>query len=1142
MKKFTCFLAALLLAALLPVSASAAENPSMGASYTEIPDAIANPERGFYSTLYMAGKETGNTVQNPTGKLIHMRISLGNFSHNYLHYRGNTPEHYTEGGWEPLSQDFLDALDATMDNLRQNGGSAILRFAYDDFDGIANLEPDMEGIVAHIAQLSGFFADHADVIAAVESGFLGCWGEQHTSAIVTPENIAILADALLEAVPEPITVSVRRPVYYCYAAGLQLRDLETHRADPASPYYRLGVYNDGYLGSGSDLGTYTDRAMEVAWLDYQAGHTLFGGEVVANSSSDGTVYNSIDYISEEMFQTHTSYLNIEWNGSVIDQWRASTYTGDDPVYYGLSGFTYVENHLGYRFVLRSSEYDGQSVTVAVENVGAGNMVKPKTVTLNLVDETGSLTQVPTDLDVTDWQSGETTEVSIPLPSDLPAGTYAAYLNIADQNGNQIRFANDNPFNDYGNGIGSFTRSAQNINRAGSLYCWNLFLLNGGDYPAIDDFLDRLEITRVYQDLPQVYLEREETAAMVARLAADGIETVALTGDAAWGMAGDDQADIRAYIDALAAYNQGIGAAAPIEKIALDVEVYTQSVWKDDPQAAFAAYVSQMEALYQYAHSAGLEVVQVIPVFYDQIDGDLLAYFVEHCCDELSIMNYNKSTQISGIETEVALCRALGMKVETIFETMAYSESHGVTEEITYFYEGMEALQAKRQEILETYDYENLTTSYHHFPTVYHVDTGLYLAEIYAYTNREDPTRNDLGQTDALPCITLTGDDGSVTTAWLYNPNRDATYQETCYLAVGLSADVTYTIASGTADYVVTTPNKTFAFGDDSLVDYISIRVERVAEAHTHTPELRDARDASCTEAGYTGDTYCAVCGELLAAGTAIEKLPHTPELRDARDATCTEAGYTGDTYCAVCEELLTAGTAIEKLPHTPELRDARDATCAEAGYTGDTYCTVCEELLTSGTAIAALGHTGSWTANGDGTHRLVCDRCGAVMEQGACADGSQDGFCDTCGGAVSREQTFRKVTGFADGQTYLITINRKALSRDLSGTGVEMTETGGVYTASPAAEAAQLWTYENGTLWCQVDGTRYYLSAEDGELSVTTQSGSAAVWTFSNGRLSTQVSTRFLFWTYDRTYYLYAARSGFTLSILRATVTLYEAE
>ena len=66
-----------------------------------------------------------------------------------------------------------------------------------------------------------------------------------------------------------------------------------------------------------------------------------------------------------------------------------------------------------------------------------------------------------------------------------------------------------------------------------------------------------------------------------------------------------------------------------------------------------------------------------------------------------------------------------------------------------------------------------------------------------------------------------------------------------------------------------------------------------------------------------------------------------------------------------------------------------------------------------------------------------------------------------------------------------------------------------------------------------MDGTRYYLSAEDGELSVTTRSDSAAVWTFSNGRLSTQVSTRFLFWTYDRTYYLYAARSGFTWLVRR---------
>lgn len=31
----------------------------------------------------------------------------------------------------------------------------------------------------------------------------------------------------------------------------------------------------------------------------------------------------------------------------------------------------------------------------------------------------------------------------------------------------------------------------------------------------------------------------------------------------------------------------------------------------------------------------------------------------------------------------------------------------------------------------------------------------------------------------------------------------------------------------------------------------------------HTPELRDAKDAGCTQDGYTGDTYCSVCGQLL---------------------------------------------------------------------------------------------------------------------------------------------------------------------------------------------------------------------------------------------------------------------------------------
>ena len=194
-------------------------------------------------------------------------------------------------------------------------------------------------------------------------------------------------------------------------------------------------------------------------------------------------------------------------------------------------------------------------------------------------------------------------------------------------------------------------------------------------------------------------------------------------------------------------------------------------------------------------------------------------FVSECCDELSLMNYNKSTQVKAIKGEVAICRELGIPVETIFETMPYSEYYSVTEEITYYYEGLEALNAKKNEILATYGSDGLSVSYHHLDTMYHVVTGRYIAEIYGYTDKNDPNRNKLGQTDALDTIILTGDDGSVITAGLYNPNRGAQYEESCYLAFGVSPDVTYTVSAGSASYTVPSPAKTFDIEENKPVVY-----------------------------------------------------------------------------------------------------------------------------------------------------------------------------------------------------------------------------------------------------------------------------------------------------------------------------------
>ena len=172
--------------------------------------------------------------------------------------------------------------------------------------------------------------------------------------------------------------------------------------------------------------------------------------------------------------------------------------------------------------------------------------------------------------------------------------------------------------------------------------------------------------------------------------------------------------------------------------------------------------------------------------------------------------------------------------------------------------------------------------------------------------------------------------------------------------------------------------------------------EIAATGHQHT-EIRDAKEAECETAGYTGDTYCTDCDKKLKDGKEIEATGHqNTEVRNAKEATCKETGYTGDTYCLKCEKKISTGTEIAKKPHTwnagkvttapqcekegvktyictkcgatkteaveatghqhTEIRNAKEAECETTGYTGDTYCTDCNKKLKEGVVIELTGH------------------------------------------------------------------------------------------------------------------------------------------------------------------------------------------
>lgn len=420
-------------------------------NYQESTERINNPDQGFYRPIYVRVTEDGvsynKNIVNNTTQLYHLRVDISAFS-----------QANNETADKALTENALSGIDELLSYLQEKNKSAIARFVYDPgLNGASNKEPALDIILQHITQLSAILDQYHDTLTAIEVGLVGPWGEMHTSTMANKDVINALIDAYLNNTTE-IPILVRTPKMIYNYLGITIDDIDTYRIESTAKAYRLGLFNDGYLGSSTDLGTYSNREKEVPWLALQNGHLPYGGEVVIPDSTLHDIENCLD----EMFQLHLSYLNIEWNYNVIDKWKNSTYTeaaGADSLYYGETAFQYIENHMGYRFVLENSilEYDTAvsqfGIDLSLKNVGFGNLNRLVNMTLLLESETGEITSI----DAGQFNGGE--EITFQTNLNLTDGNYNVYLKLDKGNDRYaLRFAND-LWNEelQANRIGSFSK-------------------------------------------------------------------------------------------------------------------------------------------------------------------------------------------------------------------------------------------------------------------------------------------------------------------------------------------------------------------------------------------------------------------------------------------------------------------------------------------------------------------------------------------------------------------------------------------------------------------------------------------------------------------------------------------------------------
>lgn len=139
----------------------------------------------------------------------------------------------------------------------------------------------------------------------------------------------------------------------------------------------------------------------------------------------------------------------------------------------------------------------------------------------------------------------------------------------------------------------------------------------------------------------------------------------------------------------------------------------------------------------------------------------------------------------------------------------------------------------------------------------------------------------------------------------------------------------------------------------------------------HAWNLKVLVEATCQHKGLTA-IVCDNCGyvdQTKVVYTKVTSHVAADALKDAKEATCTEAGYTGDSVCKWCGTLLEKGEVIAAKGHTPEEVAAIAATCTEKGLTAGSKCSVCGEVIVAQEETPALGHDFK-----DGK----CTRCDAV--------------------------------------------------------------------------------------------------------------------------------------------------------------------
>lgn len=412
--------------------------------YTETLMNFTNPERGFYRFHETSTRNSNVLTESFLTGLKDEGISLV--------YNAYTMPDFRD---KPISEEYMSRIITNMEALRENGLKSIVRFRYTNSESDLPWDAPQDILFGHIEQLKPIFEEYADVIAVLEAGFIGVWGEwyytEHYNFRPNEDEYGPrreVLDALLDALPKERMVLVRYPAAKLFSFDISYTDtVSLATAYNQSDLSRVGFHNDCFLADQDDRGTFGGNRNYRRYWQWESKYLPMGGETCSPSS-----FSECNNALEDMADYHWSFLNMSYHPGVINDWLTNNCMDE------------IKRRLGYRFVLNEGSFTNNlnvgekfEMDLKLMNIGFAAPYNPRNAELILVSKTNQEEKYVFDLgeDPRYWFGGEEFEIkaSINVTEQMKGKQFDVCLNFPDPqetlSGNpdfSIRLANEDVWN------------------------------------------------------------------------------------------------------------------------------------------------------------------------------------------------------------------------------------------------------------------------------------------------------------------------------------------------------------------------------------------------------------------------------------------------------------------------------------------------------------------------------------------------------------------------------------------------------------------------------------------------------------------------------------------------------------------------